>query len=186
MTKEDIIKIVTTYIIIPNQTTTKTEDKTIATQISVGMTDSPAAEAGPSASFADRSTLESGPSTPRLNASDDVPTPMEEDNTEEDDLLGEYLVDYGASPKHPGMDVNVIMFLAYCTTINYDEPVVAKFDFGPKEVAFTKPKESVNHLKSLFVCGHIDEISIAKIFVDGRATMNLMPYSLYKKNREVV
>jgi hypothetical protein len=32
----------------------------------------------------------------------------------------------------------------------------AQFYFGPKKAAFTKPKELVNHLKSLFVRGHID------------------------------
>jgi hypothetical protein len=42
-------------------------------------------------------------------------------------------------------------------------------------------KESVNHLKSLFVHGHIDEIPIAKMLVDGGAIMNSMPYSLYIK-----
>jgi hypothetical protein len=50
-----------------------------------------------------------------------------------------------------------------------------------KEAAFTKPKESVNHLKPLFVRGHIDGIPIAKMLVDGRAAVNLMPYSLYRK-----
>jgi hypothetical protein len=53
------------------------------------------------------------------------------------------------------MDVNIITFSADCTIIGNDEPVVAQFDFGPKEAAFTKPKESVNHLKPLFVRGHI-------------------------------
>jgi hypothetical protein len=86
---------------------------------------------------------------------------------EEDDLLGEDLVDYEVSPERPGMDVNVIMFSADCTIVDDDELVIAQFDFGPKEVAFTKPKESVNHLKSLFVRGHIDGISIAKMLVDG-------------------
>jgi hypothetical protein len=43
------------------------------------------------------------------------------------------------------MDVNVIMFSADCTIISGDEPIVAQFDFGPKEDTFTKPKESVNH-----------------------------------------
>jgi hypothetical protein len=85
---------------------------------------------------------------------------------EEDNLLGEDLVDYEASPEHPGMDINVITFSANCI-IGNDEPVVAQFDFGPKEVAFTKPKELVNHLKPLFVCGHIDGIPIAKMLVDG-------------------
>jgi hypothetical protein len=95
---------------------------------------------------------------------------MEEDNLLEDDL-----VDYGATPKHSGMDVNVIMFSADCTTIGDDEPVIAQFNFGPKEDAFTKPKESINHLKSLSVHGHIDGIAIAKL-VDGGAAINLMPY----------
>jgi hypothetical protein len=100
---------------------------------------------------------------------------------EEDDLLGEDLVDYEASLERPGMDVNVITFPVDCTIVGDDEPVVAQFDFGPKEAAFTKPKESVNHLKPLFVRGHIDEIPIAKMLVDEGATVNLMSYSLYRK-----
>jgi hypothetical protein len=91
-----------------NQTTTKTEDKTTTAQLSAGMADHPAAEAGPSASIADRPTLQTEPSTPRQKASNGVPTPMEEDNIEEDDLLGEDLVDYGASPEHPGRTGRVV------------------------------------------------------------------------------
>jgi hypothetical protein len=81
------------------------------------------------------------------------------------------------------MDINVIIFSTDCTIVSDDEPIVAQFDFGPKEVAFTKPKESVNHLKPLFVRGHIDGIPIAKMLVDGGggAVVNLMPYSLYRK-----
>jgi hypothetical protein len=103
---------------------------------------------------------------------------------EEDNLLGEDLVDYGATTQHSSMDVNNVMFSADCTIIGDDEPVVAQFDFGPKEVAFTMPKESVNHLKSFIVRGHIDGIPIAKMLVDGGATVNLMPYSLYRKLRK--
>jgi hypothetical protein len=114
----------------------------------------------------DRPALVRGPSTVHQEASDDTSTSMEED-----DLLGEDLVDYEASTERPGMDVNVITFSADCTTIGDDEPVVAQFDFGPKEVAFTKPKESVNHLKPLFVRGHIDGIPIAKMLVDGGAAV---------------
>jgi hypothetical protein len=65
------------------------------------------------------------------------------------------------------MDVNVITFSANCTIVGNDAPMVAQFDFGPKEDAFTKPKESINHLKLLFVHGHIDGIMIAKMLVDG-------------------
>jgi hypothetical protein len=140
------------------------------------MADNPAKKDGPSTQGAERSTSESGPSAPHQDASDDVPTSMEED-----DLLVEDLVDYEASPERPGMDVNVITFFVDCTIVGDDEPVVAQFDFGPNEAAFTKPNESVNHLKSLFVRGHIDGILIAKMLVDGGATVNLMSYSLYRK-----
>jgi hypothetical protein len=140
------------------------------------MTDSPAKRTGPSAQGADCPTPESGPSAPHQDASDVVPTSMEED-----DLLGEDLVDYEASLECTSMDVNVITFFVDCTIVNDDEPVVAQIDFGPIEAAFTKPKESVKHLKPLFVHGHIDGIPIAKMLVDGGATVNLMLYSLYRK-----
>jgi hypothetical protein len=72
-----------------NQTAaTKTENKTTIVQLSVGMADSPAMKVGPSAQGADRPTHESRPSTLHQDTSNDVPTPMEED-----DLLGEDLVD---------------------------------------------------------------------------------------------
>jgi hypothetical protein len=38
------------------------------------------------------------------------------------------------------MDVNVITFSIDYNIISDDEPIVAQFDFGPKEVVFTKPK----------------------------------------------
>jgi hypothetical protein len=158
------------------QMTTKIENKTALVHHPAGMADSPAKKAGPATEGADCPTPESGPSAPHQDASDDVPTSMEEE-----DLLGEDLVDYEASPECPGMDVNVITFSTDCTIVGDDEPVVAQFDFGPKEAAFTKPKESVNHLKPLFVRGHIDGILIAKMLVDGGAAINLMPYSLYRK-----
>jgi hypothetical protein len=109
--------------------TTKIENKTTLVQYPAGMGDSLANKAGQSAPGADRPTPESGPFAPHQNAFDDVPTPMEED-----DLLGEDLVDYEASPERPGMDVNVITFSADCTIVDDDEPIVAQFDFGPKKL----------------------------------------------------
>jgi hypothetical protein len=145
---------------------TKTENETATSQLSACMADSPAIKAGPFADDTNHPTLESGPSSLHQNTSNDMPTPMEED-----DLLGEDLIDYEASPEHPGIDVIVITFSADCTIVGDNDPIIAQFDFGPKEVAFTKPKESVNHLKSFFT----------KMLVDGGAAVNLMPYSLYRK-----
>jgi hypothetical protein len=102
------------------QTGTKIENKTTLVQHPACMADSLANKAGQTAPGADRPPPESGPSAPHHEASNDMPTSMEEH-----DLLGEDLVDYEASPERPGMDVNVITFSADCTIIGNDEPVVA-------------------------------------------------------------
>ena len=46
---------------------------------------------------------------------------------------------------------------------------------------FLKPKESDNHLKALYMWGHVNGKLIPRMLVDGVAIVNLMPYSLYKK-----
>ena len=58
---------------------------------------------------------------------------------------------------------------------------VARLDFGPREAVFQKSKELENHLKALYMRGHINGRPISRMLVDGRAIVNLMPYSLYKK-----
>jgi hypothetical protein len=75
------------------QTTTKIKNKTTLVQHPADMADSPVEKAEPSTHGVNRPTPESGPSAPHQDASDDVPTQMEED-----DLLGEDMVDYEASP----------------------------------------------------------------------------------------
>jgi hypothetical protein len=78
-----------------NQTTTKTENKTTTVQFFAGMADSPAIKTRPTVQGTDRTTPEAGSSALYLDTSNDVPTPMEED-----DLQGEDLVDYGAMLEH--------------------------------------------------------------------------------------
>jgi hypothetical protein len=78
-----------------NQTTTKIENKTTTVHLSAGMVDCPAIKAGSSAQDADHPTPEAEPSALHQDTSDDIPTPMEED-----DMQGEDLVDYGATPEH--------------------------------------------------------------------------------------
>lgn len=106
---------------------------------------------------------------------------MDQDGDDNDDLLQEDMVDYEALPERTGMEVNVITFLVDHTINRDDEPMVAQFDFGSKDMIFTKPIESVNHLKSLYVRGHIDGTPISRMLIDGGAAINLMPYSLYWK-----
>jgi hypothetical protein len=61
------------------------------------------------------------------------------------------------------------------------EDEIAQMCFGLKEVMFKKPEESSQHLKPLYVRGHIDGRSIFRMLIDGGATVNLMSYSVFKK-----
>ena len=91
------------------------------------------------------------------------------------------MLDYGDSPDHSAMDVSMITFSADYKINRCDDEEVAQFDFGPKEAVFTKPEESVNHVKPLYVRGHIDGRPISRMLVDGGAVVNVMPYELFRK-----
>lgn len=41
------------------------------------------------------------------------------------------------------------------------------------------------HLKPLFIRSKVDGMAVNKVFVDGGATVNLMPYTLFKKMGKV-
>ena len=49
------------------------------------------------------------------------------------------------------------------------------------QAIFQKPADHVNHLKPLHVKGFINGKLVNNMLVDNGATINLMPYSLYKK-----
>jgi hypothetical protein len=61
------------------------------------------------------------------------------------------------------------------------ENKVAQMCLNLKETVFEKPEESNQHLKSLYIWGHIDEKSISKMLIDGGAVVNLMSYVVFKK-----
>jgi hypothetical protein len=52
---------------------------------------------------------------------------------------------------------------------------------SPKEAMFEKHEESSQHLKPLYVWGHIDGKPISRMLIDDDAAVNLMPYSVFKK-----
>ena len=81
-------------------------------------------------------------------------------------LGDEELVDYEASPERSNMEINVVRFSEEYYTISEEEEV-AHLDFGPREAVFQKPKESDNHLKALYMRGHINGRLISRMLVDG-------------------
>jgi hypothetical protein len=53
--------------------------------------------------------------------------------------------------------------------------------FGPRDTVFQRPKDSENHLKPLYIRGHLDGTPIPQMLIDGGAIINLMLYSFFKK-----
>jgi hypothetical protein len=88
------------------------------------------------------------------------------------------LIKDGSSPL-TDIDINmVLMLLAEFRGVNEES---AQLCLGPKEVVFKKPEESSQHLKPLYVRGHINGRLFSRMVVDGGTTINLMPYSVFKK-----
>jgi hypothetical protein len=77
------------------------------------------------------------------------------------------------------LDLNVIHMSMDGYVLSEED--VAHLALGPKEAIFQKPKSTENHLKALYMKGHINAKPISHMLVDGGAIVNLMPYSLFKK-----
>jgi hypothetical protein len=93
----------------------------------------------------------------------------------------EQLVDYSSSPERMNLEINVVHFFVDGSVPT--EENLAHLDFGPKDAIFQKPKDTDNHLKALYMKGHINGKPISRMLVDEGAIVNLMSYSLFKKLR---
>jgi hypothetical protein len=109
-------------------------------------------------------------STPALMSSDDEMNLMDDDESP--------LIKDGSSPP-TGMDINMVFTPP--TEFRGAKEEVAQMCLGPKEAMFEKPEESSQHMKPLYIRGHIDGRPISRMLVDGGAAVNLMPYSVFKK-----
>jgi hypothetical protein len=83
------------------------------------------------------------------------------------------------SPPPTSVDINMVFTLP--AKFRGAEEEVAQLCLGPKETVFEKLEESSQHLKPLYVQGHIDGKAISRMLVDGGAAVNLIPYSVFKK-----
>jgi hypothetical protein len=115
----------------------------------------------------------------RVEEKADIPTPT----TSEDDMNllddNESPLIKNGSPPPISMDINMVFTLSAKFSGAEDE--VAQMCLGPKEAVFEKPEESSQHMKPLYIRGHIDGKSISRMLIDGGAAINLMPYSVFKK-----
>jgi hypothetical protein len=106
-----------------------------------------------------------------------TPTTFDDDMDLLDDDEAPLIKD--GSPPPTGMDINMaFMLLAKFRGI---EEEVAQMSLSPMEVMFKKHKESTQHLKPLYIQGHIDGKPISRMLIDGGVALNLMLYSIFKK-----
>jgi hypothetical protein len=162
-------------------------DVEVPVETEVNRSDRPTTPFGPvnRESSQDRSDRHSIPVKPvegvSVHVGAEVPAPSQSciavttPSDDEEDLL-----DYELSPVREDMDVNVI----YLSSLDYslvgaDE--VAVMSFGPCDAVFQRLKDSENHLKLLYIRGHLDGTPISQMLVDGGAIINLMTYSFFKK-----
>jgi hypothetical protein len=115
----------------------------------------------------------------RVEQKVDTPTPTTSDN--DMDLLDddEALLIKDGSPPPTGMDNNMVLTLP--AEFRGMEEDVARICLSLKEAVFEKPKESSQHLKSLYIRGHIDGKPVSRMIINGDTAVNLIPCSIFKK-----
>jgi hypothetical protein len=115
----------------------------------------------------------------RVNEKANTPAPMTSDD--DMDLLHNdeaHLIKDG-SPPPTSMDINMVFMLS--VEFRGAEKEVAQMCLGPKEAMFEKPEESSQHLRPLYVQGHINRKPISRMLVDCGVAVNLVSYSIFKK-----
>jgi hypothetical protein len=76
------------------------------------------------------------------------------------------------SPSPTGMDINMIFTLS--AEFRGVEEEIAQMCLSPKETMFKKAEGLSQHLKPLYVRGHINGRLICRMLVDGGIVVNLM------------
>jgi hypothetical protein len=115
----------------------------------------------------------------RVKEKADIPAPTISDD--DIDLLDDDespLIKDG-SPPPTGMDINMVFTLP--AKFRGAEEEVAQMCLSPKEAMFEKPEELSQHMKPLYVQGHINRRPISQMIIDGGAAANLMMYFVFKK-----
>jgi hypothetical protein len=92
----------------------------------------------------------------------------------------EEMLDYEPSPVWEDIDVNVI-YLSFVDYSLIGDDEVVEMSFGTRDTVFQRPKDVENHLKTLYIWGHLDDTPISQMLIDGGAIINLMSYSFFKE-----
>jgi hypothetical protein len=77
------------------------------------------------------------------------------------------------------MDVNIV-FMIMAEFCAHTEGI-AELALGAERTVSEKPENPSAHLKPLFIWGHLDGTPIRNKLIDGGASVNILPLSLFKK-----
>jgi hypothetical protein len=115
----------------------------------------------------------------RVKEKTNIPVPMASDD--DMDLLDNdespFIKD--GSPLLTSVDINMVFMLS--AEFRGAEEEVAQMCLGPKDAIFKKSEASSQHLKPLYIRGHIDGKPISRMLINGGAAVNTMLYSVFKK-----
>jgi hypothetical protein len=77
------------------------------------------------------------------------------------------------------MDVNMVFTILVEFRVHMED--VTELALGAERAVFEKPKNLGAHMKPLFIQGHLDGTPIGHMLIDGGASVNILPLSLFKK-----
>jgi hypothetical protein len=101
---------------------------------------------------------------------------------EENKKLDDTTADKSSENKNDApVGIDVTMAVTLPADFRAPDAEVAELVLGPKNAMFGKPEKPEQHLKPLFIKGHIDGKPMDRILVDGGADGNIMPLSVFSK-----
>jgi hypothetical protein len=77
------------------------------------------------------------------------------------------------------MDINMVITILAEFHVPTEE--VVQLALGTERAMFEKPENLGAHMKPPFIRGHLDGTLIGHMLVDGGASINILPMSLFKK-----
>jgi hypothetical protein len=81
------------------------------------------------------------------------------------------------------MDVNMVFIIPAEFHVPMED--VVDLELGVERVVFEKLKNPGAHMKPLFIWGHLDRTSVGNMLMDGGASINILPLSLFQKLRHI-
>jgi hypothetical protein len=87
----------------------------------------------------------------------------------------------GAHSGKEMLEVNKVFTLP--TEFRMPEFAMAEQRCGAERAVFEKPAKAGEHMKPLYIKGHLDGNTVSRMMVDGGGSVNIMPLSLFEKLR---